>query len=102
MLFLRLCIAAGIEVMYQMWIFMKSMKSILRCCSCKQRYILGIYHGKLNVYGSAISLGHPLGCSGATIVCTLLSVLGNENGRIIGCAGICNGGGGASAMVIEN
>jgi acetyl-CoA C-acetyltransferase len=62
--------------------------------------ILKIDHDKLNVYGGAVSLGHPLGCSGARIVCTLLSVLLNEGGHV-GCAGICNGGGGASAMVVK-
>lgn len=55
---------------------------------------------KVNVYGGAVSLGHPLGASGARIVVTLLSVLQQEGGRI-GVAGICNGGGGASALVIE-
>jgi len=55
---------------------------------------------RTNYYGGAVALGHPLGCSGARIVCTLLSVLRNQNGKI-GCAGICNGGGGASAVVIE-
>jgi acetyl-CoA C-acetyltransferase len=55
---------------------------------------------KVNVYGGAVSLGHPLGASGARIVVTLLSVLEQENGKY-GVAGICNGGGGASAMVIE-
>ena len=62
--------------------------------------ILKIDHDKLNVYGGAVSLGHPLGCSGARIVCTLLSVLLHEGGHV-GCAGICNGGGGASAMVVK-
>ena len=55
---------------------------------------------KVNVNGGAVSLGHPLGCSGARIVVTLLNVL-QQNGGKIGAAGICNGGGGASAMVIE-
>jgi acetyl-CoA C-acetyltransferase len=55
---------------------------------------------KLNVYGGAVSLGHPLGASGARIIATLNSVLHQESGSI-GVAGICNGGGGASAMVIE-
>ena len=64
------------------------------------RDLLHIAPTQLNVYGGAVSLGHPLGCSGARILCTLLSVLENEGGRI-GCAGICNGGGGASAMVVE-
>lgn len=55
---------------------------------------------KVNVNGGAVSLGHPLGASGARIVVTLLSVLSQNNGKI-GVAGICNGGGGASAIVIE-
>ncbi|GAA4313014.1 acetyl-CoA C-acyltransferase [Mucilaginibacter gynuensis] len=56
---------------------------------------------KVNVNGGAVSLGHPLGASGARIIVTLLSVLQQNNGKY-GAAGICNGGGGASAMVIEN
>jgi acetyl-CoA C-acetyltransferase len=56
---------------------------------------------KLNCYGGAIALGHPLGMSGARILCTLLSVLQQEGGKF-GAAAICNGGGGASAMVLEN
>ncbi|NEU08296.1 acetyl-CoA C-acyltransferase [Flavihumibacter sp. R14] len=56
---------------------------------------------KVNVNGGAVSLGHPLGASGARIVVTLLNVL-KQNGGKIGVAGICNGGGGASALVIEN
>ena len=54
----------------------------------------------VNVNGGAVSLGHPLGCSGARIIVTLLHVLKQKGGKI-GAAGICNGGGGASAMVIE-
>ena len=55
---------------------------------------------KVNVNGGAVSLGHPLGCSGARIIVTLINVLKQNNGKI-GAAAICNGGGGASAMVIE-
>ena len=55
---------------------------------------------KVNVHGGAVSLGHPLGCSGARIIVTLINVLKQHGGKI-GEAGICNGGGGASAMVIE-
>ncbi|SDJ81878.1 acetyl-CoA C-acetyltransferase [Pedobacter sp. ok626] len=62
---------------------------------------LGLNSDKVNVNGGAVSLGHPLGASGARIVVTLLSVLSQNKGKI-GVAGICNGGGGASAMVIEN
>ena len=55
----------------------------------------------VNVNGGAVSIGHPLGCSGARIIVTLINVLKQNNGKY-GAAGICNGGGGASAMVIEN
>ena len=56
---------------------------------------------KVNVHGGAVSIGHPLGCSGARIIVTLINVLKQNKARY-GAAGICNGGGGASAMVIEN
>ena len=62
--------------------------------------ILGIDYDKINVNGGAVSLGHPLGCSGARIVVTLINVLQQNNAKI-GAAAICNGGGGASAIVIE-
>ena len=61
---------------------------------------LGIDPNKVNIHGGAVSLGHPLGCSGARIVVTLLNILAEKNGKI-GAAGICNGGGGASAIIIE-
>ena len=54
----------------------------------------------VNVNGGAVALGHPLGCSGSRIIVTLINVLKQKNARY-GAAGICNGGGGASAMVIE-
>ena len=62
--------------------------------------ILGLDDSKVNVNGGAVSLGHPLGCSGARIIITLLSVLEQNNAKI-GAAAICNGGGGASAIVVE-
>jgi acetyl-CoA C-acetyltransferase len=62
--------------------------------------ILGLDPEKVNVNGGAVSLGHPLGSSGSRIIVTLINVL-KQNGGKIGAAGICNGGGGASAMVIE-
>jgi acetyl-CoA C-acetyltransferase len=62
---------------------------------------LDLNAAKVNVNGGAVAIGHPLGASGARIVVTLLSVLAQNNGKI-GVAGICNGGGGASAIVIEN
>jgi len=61
---------------------------------------LGLDSSKVNVNGGAVSLGHPLGCSGARIIVTLINVLRQNQGKI-GAAGICNGGGGASAMVVE-
>lgn len=63
--------------------------------------LLGVSASQVNVNGGAVAMGHPLGASGARIVVTLLSVL-QQNKGAIGCAGICNGGGGASAIVIEN
>ena len=63
--------------------------------------LLNIPDNKVNIHGGAVSLGHPLGCSGARIVVTLLHLLAQEKARY-GAAAICNGGGGASALVIEN
>ena len=62
--------------------------------------ILNIANDKVNINGGAVSLGHPLGCSGARIIVTLMNVLEQNNAKI-GAAAICNGGGGASAIVIE-
>jgi acetyl-CoA C-acetyltransferase len=62
--------------------------------------ILGLDNNKINVNGGAVSLGHPLGCSGARIIVTLINVLEQNNAKF-GAAAICNGGGGASAIVIE-
>ncbi len=62
---------------------------------------MGISHQQTNVFGGAVSLGHPLGCSGARIIVTLQNVLTQKGGKY-GLAAICNGGGGASAMIIEN
>ncbi|PSL30750.1 acetyl-CoA C-acyltransferase [Chitinophaga ginsengisoli] len=61
---------------------------------------LGLSPDKVNVWGGAVSMGHPIGCSGARIVVTLSSILHQNNARY-GVAGICNGGGGASAIIIE-
>ena len=63
--------------------------------------LLGLTEDKVNLHGGAVALGHPLGASGARITTTLLGVLREKKGRV-GCAGICNGGGGASAIVIES
>jgi acetyl-CoA C-acetyltransferase len=62
--------------------------------------LLGLSDSNVNVNGGAVSLGHPLGCSGARILVTLLNVL-EQNGAKLGAAAICNGGGGASAIIIE-
>lgn len=62
--------------------------------------LLNIKEDKVNLHGGAVALGHPLGASGARIVTTLLGVLREKKGKI-GCVGICNGGGGASALVVE-
>lgn len=63
--------------------------------------LMNLDPSKVNVNGGAVSLGHPLGCSGARVIVTLINVLKQNNAKY-GAAGICNGGGGASAMVIEN
>ncbi|MDC8100539.1 acetyl-CoA C-acyltransferase [Chryseobacterium rhizosphaerae] len=63
--------------------------------------ILGYDLDRVNVYGGAVALGHPIGASGARIIATLVNVLRQEGGRY-GIAAICNGGGGASAILIEN
>ncbi|KUI70311.1 Acetyl-CoA acetyltransferase IA [Cytospora mali] len=62
--------------------------------------LLNLDAEKVNVFGGSVAIGHPLGCSGARIVTTLTTVLKEKKAKI-GCAGICNGGGGASAIVIE-
>lgn len=62
--------------------------------------LLGLEDSKVNVNGGAVSLGHPLGCSGARITITLLNILEQNNAKL-GAAAICNGGGGASAIVLE-
>lgn len=62
--------------------------------------LLGLNDSNVNVNGGAVALGHPLGCSGARILVTLLNVL-EQNGAKLGAAAICNGGGGASAIIIE-
>jgi acetyl-CoA C-acetyltransferase len=62
--------------------------------------LLNIDLDRLNVNGGAVALGHPIGCSGARIIGTLYHVL-KQNDASVGCASICNGGGGASAIIIE-
>lgn len=71
--------------------------SVVPMVFCKE---LGLDYDNVNVFGGAVSIGHPLGCSGARIVTTLINVLQQKNGKY-GLAAICNGGGGASAIIIE-
>tara|TARA_R100001143_G_scaffold63605_1_gene73819 strand:+ start:41241 stop:42419 length:1179 start_codon:yes stop_codon:yes gene_type:complete len=68
--------------------------------SIANNQLLKLDSKKVNIHGGAVSIGHPLGCSGARIVVTLIHALIKSDGKI-GCSGICNGGGGASALVIE-
>lgn len=68
--------------------------------SLANNQLLGLDPEKVNIHGGAVSLGHPLGCSGARIIVTLLHALKRTKGKY-GCAGICNGGGGASALILE-
>ncbi len=68
--------------------------------SLANNQILELDPSKVNINGGAVSIGHPIGCSGARIVVTLLHALEKKQGKY-GCAGICNGGGGASALVVE-
>jgi len=70
------------------------------CVAIANAKDLGLSMDKLNVWGGAVAMGHPIGCSGARIVVTLNAILHENKGRY-GVAGICNGGGGASAIVIE-
>ena len=72
--------------------------SVVGLVNCK---LLNIEQSKVNINGGAVSLGHPLGCSGARIVVSLINVL-KQNNASIGAAGICNGGGGATALIIKN
>jgi acetyl-CoA C-acetyltransferase len=68
--------------------------------SIANNQLLKLKAEKVNIYGGAVAMGHPIGCSGARIVVTLLNTLSQESGTI-GVAGICNGGGGASALVVQ-
>ncbi|MCL4150156.1 UNVERIFIED_CONTAM: hypothetical protein GTU68_012137 [Idotea baltica] len=63
--------------------------------------VLGVPHEKVNIHGGALAVGHPLGNSGSRIVVTLLNVLKQKKAKY-GMAAICNGGGGASALIVEN
>jgi len=88
---------AGIEMSDVDFVELNEAFSVVGIVNTKK---MNLDPAKVNVYGGAVSLGHPLGCSGARIIVTLLNVM-KQNGGKFGAAGICNGGGGASAMVIE-
>lgn len=88
---------AGLEMSAVEYVELNEAFSVVGIVNTKN---MGLDPAKVNVNGGAVSLGHPLGCSGARIIVTLIHVLKQKNGKI-GAAGICNGGGGASAMVIE-
>lgn len=88
---------AGLEMRDVDYVELNEAFSVVGIVNTKQMHL---DPAKVNVNGGAVSLGHPLGCSGARIIVTLINVLKQKGGKI-GAAGICNGGGGASAMVIE-
>ena len=88
---------AGIEMSDVDFVELNEAFSVVGIVNTKK---MNLDPAKVNVFGGDVSLGHPLGCSGARIVVTLLNVLKHNGGRY-GAAGICNGGGGASAMVVE-
>ena len=73
---------------------------LLQCARSMLVVLQQIDAAKVNVHGGSVALGHPLGSSGARIVVSCLNVLRVRGGRL-GCVGVCNGGGGASAMVVE-
>ena len=89
--------AAGLQISDIDYFEINEAFSVVALANMKE---LNISHQKTNIYGGGVSIGHPIGSSGARITITLLSALMNNNARY-GCAGICNGGGGASAIVIE-
>jgi len=88
---------AGIEMKDVDFVELNEAFSVVGIVNTKK---MNLDPAKVNVNGGAVSLGHPLGCSGARIIVTLVHILKQQGGRY-GAAGICNGGGGASAMVIE-
>lgn len=89
---------AGIEASAVDFYEINEAFSVVACANVK---ILGLDFEKVNVHGGSVAIGHPLGCSGARILTTLINVLRERKAKI-GVAGICNGGGGASALVIES
>ncbi|HNT81220.1 MAG TPA: acetyl-CoA C-acyltransferase [Bacteroidia bacterium] len=89
---------AGLKMSDLEYVELNEAFSVVALANVKE---MGLDVSKVNVNGGAVSLGHPLGCSGARILVTLIHILKQNNARIGGAA-ICNGGGGASAMVIEN
>ena len=88
---------AGIDVKQLDFVELNEAFSVVGIANMQK---MGLDSSKVNIYGGAVSLGHPLGCSGARILVTLISVMLQEGGKW-GGAGICNGGGGASAVILE-
>lgn len=88
---------AGLQMSDVQFFELNEAFSVVGIVNCEK---MKLYPKQVNVNGGAVSLGHPLGCSGARIIVTLINVLQQNSGKI-GAAGICNGGGGASAMVVE-
>ena len=80
---------------------LEAKKIIFRLSDASLRWDPSVPLGRINVLGGSVALGHPLGCSGARIICTLITTLKEKNGRY-GISGICNGGGGASSLIIQN
>ena len=95
-----ICVTYSLEKLIKYDIDIFEINDAFPLCSIYTHKKLNIPYEKINLYGSAISLGHPLGCSGARILCTLLTILQNKNKKI-GCATIGNGGGGATSIVIK-
>lgn len=89
---------AGLEASAVEYYEINEAFSVVALANIKQ---LGLDPERVNVFGGSVAIGHPLGCSGVRIVVTLTTVLQAKKAKI-GCASICNGGGGASALVIEN
>jgi acetyl-CoA C-acetyltransferase len=89
---------AGLTVSDIDWFEINEAFAVVSIANCR---ILDLDTEKVNIFGGAVSIGHPIGCSGARILVTLMSVFKHKGGKY-GVVGICNGGGGASAMVVEN
>ena len=95
-----ICVTKSIQNLIKHNIDIYEINDAFPLCSIYTHKILNIPYNKINLYGSSISIGHPLGCSGLRILCTLLTILQNKQ-KNIGCACIANGGGGSTSIVIK-